>query len=159
MTGTPFLWSIARKIEDRGGEEWFFGQVVEDVPVKHLAALLGCDRKTLYAWIDMSPARKEMLVEARRLQARSIVEDMHTDMKGQVLTPVEAQALSNRARFNQWRAERFGREEFGTEKGQVNVQVNLGSAHTDMLRARVVSSRPHQIAGPVVEAEVVEVDG
>lgn len=151
MPGTPFLWALHERIEALGGEDWFFGQVAEDVPMKDLGKLLGCDRKTLYRWIELVPERKEMLAEARRIQAHNIVEDQAHDMRTKrLMSNVEVQQMSARAKFTQWRAERFNRAEFGEEKS-AQVVLNIGSLHARELRARVAEALP-----PVVEAEIVE---
>lgn len=137
----PFLWKIAKVIEEKGGDVWFFDMIADGKKMKQIADLVGCSRPTLYAWIKSEPDRKQALVDARALSAHSIIEDLDTTMESRrVRGPVEAQLLNTRARFNQWRASKLNKEDFGDDHGP-KVQINIGSLHTEALRARVIQPK------------------
>jgi hypothetical protein len=149
--------AVQEAIERLGGEEWFFGQVADDVPLKTIAKELGigCSRQRLYAWIDAGGnARRERLRAARKEQAATIVENTAESFKTAPADQVEAAWQGQRAKFNQWRASKLDRETFGEEKATVNV--NIGSLHTEALRARVLPPEELKaISAPVVEADAV----
>jgi hypothetical protein len=153
MPGHPFLWSIAEKIEALGGEPWFFEQVADGVPMKQIAAQLGCSRPTLYSWINLDKERRtEALNEAKRVRAHSIVEDLDEELVNPgVMSPAAAQLVNTRVKFRQWLAGKFNRDAYGDDKGGAQVVLNIGSMHADALRARVVE--PKALA-PVIEAEI-----
>lgn len=152
MAGKPFLWKIARDIDEHGGEPWFFGRIADGDKLKAIALDLGCSRSLLYEWIALEPERAVALRAARRLAAHSIVEDTDDELKTAFpLTPMDAQVLNTRVRFRQWLASRYNREDLGEERG-AQVVVNVGSLHADALRARV---NPPALPVPVVDAEVV----
>lgn len=159
VTGQPFFWKISALIEERGGEEWFFGQIAEGVKLTAIARSLGCDRQILYLWIKRGEGREEAMVEARRLAAFSIVEDQDDELENaRPLTPVEAAHLRTKANYRQWLASKFNRSAFGEEKGAA-VVLNIGSLHSDALRVRaneraLAPGEKEEV--PVVEATVVE---
>lgn len=159
MPGHPFLHKIARDIEERGGEQWFFGEIADGVKLKEMAEILGCSRSLFYQWFKMADGRWDAWQEARQLSAHSIVEDTDDEVVDGARTPAEAQALNTRVRFRMWLAGKFNREAYGEDKTGPAVVLNIGSLHTDALRARAAErSLPAPKEIPVLAAVVVDDD-
>ena len=67
---------MTRRINSLGGDEWFFGRIIDGDSMSMIAETLGVSRNFLYSWINLKKGeRRAALVEARRLSANAHVED------------------------------------------------------------------------------------
>ena len=53
MSGRPFLQQISKSIESLGGDEWFFGRIINGDTMAAIAETLECSRPLLYQWLDL----------------------------------------------------------------------------------------------------------
>lgn len=150
MAGQPRKRAFGREVEARGGEDWFFDQLVNGVTIRAMAEALsshewGFTPAMIYAWINQEPRRRERLKEARRLRAHVLVDEV-VAIADEVS---EDNYRSSRVAMGakQWAAEKLNREELGvaTVSGPT-VQVNFGSLHLMALRAPA-PPRPEALEG------------
>jgi hypothetical protein len=103
----------------------------------------------------------EVLGRARARGSIAQVEQTHVIADEAVTSSEDAARARNRIGTRQWAAERLDRGTFGQQRGpSVAVQINMGQAHIDALRRRVVPTTvPAQMqslqSGDVTDAEVI----
>ena len=157
MSGRPFLQQISKSIESLGGDEWFFGRIINGDTMAAIAETVGCSRSFLYQWLDLKrDERRAALAEARKLSADALVEDggkLLDRLAGTHATSSEVSLAISRAN-RQWRASRFNRELYGEPRAGVEVNVSIGTLHLDALRARGAMKVLER--EDVVEAELLE---
>jgi len=114
--------------------------------LSHVATEVGVTRSTLSRYVHGLPGAKEELRVAREAGAHALV-DAARDILDKLVSPDRDEIALAKAKIEltMWYAERIAQTEFGGQKQQVNVQVNVGSLSLDAMRVRTV-----------VEARVVE---
>jgi transposase-like protein len=160
MAGRPMLERLARDIEAReGGEEYIFERLADGEPVGRVAESFGVSRRMLYTWRDMhghEKRRRQKWDAALRASAEAHAEDGLEDLEkltaeGNVPTSAEVQAATGRAKYRQWLASKRNPEQFGDRAMELNI--NFGQLHLDAVQ------QSKQLAPPVVEAEVLAIEG
>ena len=140
MSGRPFLQQISKSIESLGGDEWFFGRIINGDSMASIAETLECSRPLLYQWLDLKrDERRAALTEARRLAADAYVEDgqgILDRLAGTDATSSEVSLAIARAKYRQWRASRYNRELYGEPRTGVDLSISIGQLHLDALRAK-----------------------
>ena len=158
MAGRPFLQQISKSIESLGGDEWFFGRIINGDSMASIAETVGCSRPFLYQWLNLKRnERRAALAEARRLSADTLVEDgleLLDRLAGTHATSSEVSLAIARAKYRQWRASRYNRELYGEPRSGVDVNISIGQLHLDALRVRGAMKVLER--EDVVEAELVE---
>lgn len=104
-------------------------------------------------------ATDQVVVRARARGAMAQVEQTHVIADEVVLSTEDAARARNRIGTRQWAAERLDRS-LAVNKGGVNVQINMGVAHLDALRRRVIPQPQVRLLDEqtetTVEVEVIE---
>jgi hypothetical protein len=152
---------ISKKIDDLGGDDWFFDHIIDGKKMQWIADQLGCSRPLLYRWLDEKDHRREALKEARKLAAHTHVEDADAsfdDLDLTTVTSAQVQMVTSRANYKKWLASCSNREEYGTDKVGVQVNLSVGDLHLDALRVKggpppVAEVMPVEVAGEI-EGEV-----
>jgi len=164
--GRPMLREMEATVLAHGGDAWIFTMVADGMALKEVAAQLGCSRPYLYTWINAGGEdRKRAYAEARKLsavakeeQGEEILQDLHECGAVELKAPEVTLAVA-RSKYAQWQAEIRDREQYGG-KGQIAVNVSIGSLHLDALRARgpgyVAVAAPVEVPLELAPAEVVE---
>jgi len=76
--------------------------------------------------------------EARRAGSHALIDEAQWVVDNAMLAQEALKKAEMQSKLLQWRAGRYNREDYGqvAQQSQVNVNVSLGSAHLDALRAR-----------------------
>ncbi len=131
---------ISKKIESLGGDEWFFGRIINGDTMAAIAETVECSRPFLYQWLDLKrEERRAALPAARRLSADAHVEggqELLDRLAGTDATSSEVSLTIARARYRQWRASRYNRELYGEPRPGLDVSISIGQLHLDALRAK-----------------------
>jgi len=151
--------------------DYVCGQIEEGVTHNAIAKAIttyalgidGITRYSLRRYLDVKYGAEEVdrrFMEAARKAAPMLVEDAQDIVDNADPSPEtgELPKAREQAKIRLWRAERSDRDRFGSSpKGNVNINVTLGSLHLDALRNRasIATATPSQIAAPVDEAEVI----
>lgn len=139
MTGMPRGQAFSAKIEELGGDDWFFGEVAGGAKMQQIADKVGCSRVWLYTWLKFVPGRKERFKEAQREAAPLVFEDAGRipeelqNMDTAALTPARVQVGKLRYEHELARARHLDPETFG-EKAGISVSLNFGELHLGALQ-------------------------
>lgn len=169
MAGRPFLRKVNARIEELGGDDWFFSMVGEGTPLREIAEEVGCSRGYLYVWLDQRPTKEERRARyraARRRSAEALEEEgreVLDDLAGdRGVSSAEVSLARSRANYRQWQAKVRDREQYGDRPG-VEVNLSVGDLHLGALKAHGSMGGGGEIADaepgvlePALEAEVLE---
>jgi hypothetical protein len=157
MAARPILRAFAKHVEENGGDDFVFDRIREGLSMAEVARACGASsRGLLYVWINQDKeVRRRKLREARSEGADIIAEEAGEILdtlatSGGVVTSVDVQLGTARARYRQWLAGVRNREEYG-DASPVAVTVNVANLHLDALRAHGPASLPTP-KQPVLEA-------
>jgi len=146
-------------VRANGGDGWVFTMVADGMAMTEVAKALGCSRPYVYSWINAGgEERKRGYQEARKLsaaakeeQGEEILTDLHKNRPVGGLESSDVSLAVARSNYAKWQAEIRDRENYGG-KGQIAVNVSIGSLHLDALRAR----GPRTAVAVPVEEPVLE---
>lgn len=134
--------------------------------VSALCKELECSIRTLEAWIDSEPGRRDLFNQAKRASAHCFMDKAREiyEQRANHLSNGDAKMLMARASFYERRAKQAAPEEYGDQQPQTAVQVNVdvGRLHLDALRAhgkmtpelREKWAEKEEV--PTVDAEIVD---
>lgn len=161
MTGRPKLALFSQRIEQLGGDDWFFDQVAADTTMGAIAEQVGCSRPQLYAWMDDGEGRRERYKAAQKIAAEGCAESAHQipeDLVGRPIEPVHVQLAKLRVDTKMKRAAQLDPETYGEKQAGISLNLNIGQLHLDALRAKGSMTLATQTSAPaqILEAHVVE---
>jgi hypothetical protein len=164
MTGRPKLRAFTRKVEKNGGADAIFERIADGEPIKQIMADYGVSRGMFYLWKKGDEELELKYKVARELAADAHVENAleildELEDEGDTVTSAQVGAASARANYRKWLATVQNREQYGDQKGGVEVTLNVGQLHLDALRSSgTMPSLPAGEEGEVVEAEVLVIE-
>jgi len=141
MPGQPIFRALCRTIEERGGDEYVFGRLLDGETFTAIAKSLNVSVNTLYRWKDHSPARKAAFEQMRTDRAHTFAEGS-VDIADELVTKRDADgnpippsrediaAAKQRIKVRQWLS---GVTNSQYRKADTTI-VNIGALHLDALR-------------------------
>lgn len=129
---------------DRTGPEFVADYLGSGGFISELAEKYDCSRSYLSRMFHDLPEYAAVLPGARQEQAEAIAEELvqiADDTQG-TDSAVEVMSAKLRVDVRKWLASMNNPERFADKRGQVNLQVNIGSLHLDAMRRRSIETAP-----------------
>jgi hypothetical protein len=139
LTGRPKLGAFSQKIEQLGGDDWFFDQVAKPTTMQKIAEQVGCSRPQLYMWMDAKEGRRERYEQAKKIAAHGYAEDSSAVVEELADKPVEpamVQLAKLRAEQKWKMAAVLDRDTYGDKSGGVSLTIDIGQLHLEALKAK-----------------------
>ena len=126
MAGMPKRKAIVDQIEIMGGEEELLNGIMDGVSLSSMCKSWGVSRGMMYWWLHRDDERWDAFLDARKLGAYSIADDIHVIEEG--MTDKSVFVDRERVRIKQWLAERANRQAFGKQDNSIQVGVVITAA-------------------------------
>lgn len=125
------------------GPDAVFSRIADGHTIGAIAKDIGVSRQSIYWWIDKR-GLGDLLVEARRRSAESMVDDAHdiAEQSNGVTIAVDRE----RIKIKTWTAARLDRDRFG-DSPKVSIGFDMGGAFVGMMRRLST----HTAATPLVQ--------
>ena len=138
MAGQPKYQAMVKRIEEKGGVEWFCGQIADGGSLRKVAAELGCSRWLLQKWIEEDPDRERSYEAAKLIGASAMVEEGQELLDdADVSSTAGIQKARNQADYRKWRAGVINRPAFGPPDHRTSINVfNVENLHLAALQAQ-----------------------
>ena len=168
MASRPKLKELCAAIEDDGGEQHIFDQVVAGTKIREIMEPYGITRGMFYWWVkDGGEERaegyrlaKEFSAEAHAEMAGTILEELAVDDDGRrrSFDSADVSLAGKRSDYHRWLARVRDRTQFGEDKGaavNLNLNLSLQDAHLGALKelGRMTRLQPSPEVIPEAEFE------
>jgi hypothetical protein len=110
--------------------------VADGQTLKAIGFTYGVSRSMMYRWVGADPDRKARYAAAKRASAEVLVEEAVALLDGAEPDRDSITKAKAQAGIRQWLAERLDRAQYGEDKSQPVLQVNVGSLHLAALQAQ-----------------------
>ena len=133
MGGRAIYHQSVGKIMDTGGEDFVFERIMGGASTSDVSRLCDVSRGMFYEWLHKDPERWGRYMDAREIGAHA--------MADQALDIVDHSDIMNitvdreRAKMRTWLAERANKKDFGKDRGDVNLNLNIGDLHLEALQS------------------------
>ena len=154
MAGQQKFRAFCARIEAEGGDDVILDRIATGEKMRLISADYGCSDRQIYHWRDQNKGRKAAWKAARKIAAHRMAEDaLDIADDAKPITSAEAGMLKEQIGMRKWLAELWNRDEYGSGKQVVDVNLNFGDLQLEALKAGGARPVP-QLEQGIPEAEI-----
>ena len=151
MASRPLLHLFGKMVAEKGGEEYIFGKMQENVPIRQIIKEFinpttgkHFHHAMMYQWIHQDEDREAEWRRIRKISSHTLVDEageILDDAEGKLLTPADVSLLKERTSHKKWLAGQYNRDDYGKPEEKMGVTLAFDSAFLQALQAKGSSHR------------------
>jgi hypothetical protein len=134
VAGQPIRRALERKIEELGGLEFVSSHIAQGMTIGRLAEFIECSRPMLSFWINHTEERKVAVLNARKLKAEKLAEEVieiSDGVDGSSNSEVSKARLQVDTR--RWVASKLDPEMYG-DKADTKINITINDLHLQAVK-------------------------